>query len=66
MSKMPSSDSVALLIAGILVLLAGVRDWDWVMTKFPGAIFVYIIGRQKTRTIYGIIGLSGILYAFFV
>ena len=45
-------------LAGLLAILAALLNWDWFFTAENTRFLVKSIGRERTRLLYGILGLA--------
>lgn len=47
---------ILFLLAGIMALLASIRNWDWFFNSHNASFIVRNFGRNRARLFYGILG----------
>ena len=57
---------VLFALAGILAILASILNWDWFFTAENTQFLVKSIGRQRTRILYGVLGIALIGVAIYL
>ena len=57
---------VLFALAGILAILASILNWNWFFTAENTQFLVKSIGRQRTRLLYGVLGIALISVAIYL
>ena len=55
---MPTWVIILSIFGGLFSLAGAVLDWEWFMTSYKAAVFVRILGRNRARLLYVLLGLS--------
>ena len=54
---MPGWVIILSIFGGLFSLTGAVLDWEWFMTNYKAAVFVRILGRNRARLFYALLGL---------
>jgi hypothetical protein len=54
---MPSWVIILSIFGGLFSLTGAVLDWEWFITNYKAAVFVRILGRNRARLFYALLGL---------
>jgi Immunity protein 17 len=54
---MPTWVIILSIFGGLFSLMGAVRDWEWFMTNYKAAVLVRILGRNRARLFYALLGL---------
>ena len=54
---MPGWVIILSIFGGLFSLTGAVLDWEWFMTNYKAAVFVRILGRNRARLFYAVLGL---------
>jgi hypothetical protein len=50
------SIGIILVLAGVFTVIGAICNWDFFMNSFKSRFWVKLLGRNKARIFYGIVG----------
>lgn len=53
---------IILILAGVFTVTGAICNWDFFMNSFKSRFWVKLLGRNKTRIFYGIVGTGIIIF----
>ena len=53
---------IILVFAGVFTVLGAIYNWDFFMNSFKSQLWVKLLGRNRARIFYGIVGTIIIIF----